>query len=114
MTGQPTAWTTIVLPVWDEYVVVRLPDALASLRAQEATTPIVVVDNASHVQLPDLPGITSVRSARRLTVGAARNLGLEQVRTPYFIAWDADDLMLPETLGFLEAAIRGDAGLAAF
>src|SRR5690242_11751405 len=113
MTGKPTARTTIVLPVWDQYVALRLPDAVASLRAQEVAAPIVVVDNASDVQLPDLDGITSVRSRRRLTLGAARNLGLDHVRTPYFVAWDADDLMAPGTIGFLEAAIDSDARLAA-
>ena len=55
MTGDPTADTTVVLPVWDEYVAARLPEALASLRAQDLAAPIIVVDNASEVQLPDLP-----------------------------------------------------------
>lgn len=114
MTGTPTVQTTIVVPVWDEYVVARLPGALASLRAQEVAAPIVVVDNASEVELPELPDTVSVRSHHRLTLGAARNLGLDQVATPYFVAWDADDLMLPGTLGFLEAAIRSDSRLAAF
>ena len=97
MTGDTTARTTVVLPVWDEYVAPRLSEALASLRAQDVSALIVVVDNASDVQLPDLPGVTAVRSSRRLTLGAARNLGLSQVTTPYLVAWDADDLMPPGT-----------------
>ena len=114
MIGDPLAQTTVVLPVWDEYVAARLPEALASLRGQDVAAPIVVVDNASEVQLPDLPGVTLVRSPRRLTLGAARNLGLASVKTPNVVMWDADDVMLPGTLGFLEAAIRSDPSLAAF
>src|SRR2546423_11640960 len=113
MTGDSTARTTVVLPVWDEYVAPWLSEALASLRAQDVSAPIVVVDNASEVLLPDLPGVTAVHSSRRLTLGAARNLGLSQVTTPYLVAWDADDLMPPGTLRFLEGAIHSDPGLAA-
>jgi glycosyltransferase involved in cell wall biosynthesis len=114
MTGDPTAQTTFVLPVWDEYVAARLPEALASLRAQAIAAPIIVVDNASDVQLPDLPDVTLVPTPRRLTLGAARNLGLARVTTPYVVVWDADDVMLPGTLGVLEAGIRSDPRLVAF
>ncbi len=55
-----------------------------------------------------------VRSERRLSLGAARNLGLQRVQTPYVLFWDADDTMLPRTLLFLEAAIEADPRLAAF
>jgi glycosyltransferase involved in cell wall biosynthesis len=113
MTADPTAQTTVVLPVWGEYVA-ALPEALASLRAQDVAAPMIAVDNASDAQLPDLPGVTLVRSPRRLTLGAARNLGLAHVTTPYVVVWDADDVMLPGTLDFLEAAIRSDPRLAAF
>ena len=114
MIDDPTVLTTVVLAVWDEYVAMRLPEALASLRAQDVTAPIIVVDNASEVKLPDLPGVTLVRSPRRLTLGAARNLGLADVTTSYVVVWDADDVMLPGTLGFLEGTIRSDPTLAAF
>ena len=114
MTDEPTVLTTVVLAVWDEYVAGRLPEALTSLREQNVASRIVVVDNASEVKLRELPGVSRVRSSRRLTLGAARNLGLAQVTTPYVVVWDADDVMLPGTLGFLEAAIRSDPRLAAF
>lgn len=108
------AQTTVVVPVWDEYVPRRLAEALASLREQDLTTPIIVVDNASEVPLPELAGVSVVRSPRRLTLGAARNLGLARVDTAYVVAWDADDVMLPGTLSFLEGAIGSDPRLAAF
>lgn len=114
MTAEPAAQTTIVVPVWDDYVPGWLDEALDSLRAQDSSAPIVVVDNASEVTLPRLEGVSVVRAPRRLTLGQARNLGLARVKTPYVVAWDADDVMLPGTLSFLEHAIGSDPRLAAF
>jgi glycosyltransferase involved in cell wall biosynthesis len=112
--GKPAPQTTVVIPVWDEYVPGRLAEALASVREQDLQAPIIVVDNASQVRLPELAGVSVVRSPRRLTLGAARNLGLARAGTAYVVAWDADDLMLPGTLSLLEQAIRSDPGLSAF
>src|SRR5437763_8975313 len=109
----PEALTTVLMPVWDQYVP-WLPRAVASVQEQDVATSVVVVDNASAVALPGLPGVSVVTSPRRLTLGAARNLGLAQVTTPYVVVWDADDAMLPGTLGFLERAIRADRRLAAY
>jgi glycosyltransferase involved in cell wall biosynthesis len=110
----PTAQTTVVVPVWDEYVPTWLAEALASVREQNLRAPIIVVDNASEVPLPELAGVSVVRAPRRLTLGAARNLGLAHVGTAYVVAWDADDVMLSGTLAFLEKAIGADSRLAAF
>lgn len=114
MTAELAAQTTVVIPVWDEYVSPWLADALASVREQDLQTPIIVVDNASDAPLPELEGASVVRAPRRLTVGAARNLGLARVGTGYVVAWDADDLMLPGTLSFLQDSISADPRLAAF
>lgn len=108
------AQTTVVLAVWDDYVGERLSEALASVREEDATAAIVAVDNASLRPLPELPGVTIVRTPERLTLGAARNAGLERVRTPYVVFWDADDVMLPGTLGLLEGTIGSRPELAAF
>src|SRR6476659_6736927 len=113
MGSGPEVHTTVLVPVWNAYVQ-WLAQAVASIEAQGVATRIVVIDNASEVALPELPGVSTVTSPRRLTLGAARNLGLEQVTTPYVVVWDADDTMLPGTLGFLEAAMRSDPSLAAF
>jgi len=113
--GAPgTLQTTVVIPVWDAYVADRLIDAVRSLREQDVQTRIIVVDNASQVALPMLPGVSVVRSRARLSLGAARNLGLARVSTPYAIFWDADDVMLPGTLASLQSAIAADPGLIAF
>jgi len=113
MGSGPEVHTTVLVPVWNDYVR-WLAQAVASVEAQGVPTRVVVVDNASEVPLPDLPGVSVVTSPRRLTLGAARNVGLAQVATPYVVVWDADDTMLPGTLGFLEIAIRSDPRLAAF
>jgi len=113
MGGGSEVDTTVLVPVWNEYVR-WLAQAVATVGAQGVAARIVVVDNASDVPLPDLPGVSAVTSPRRLTLGAARNLGLEHVTTPYVVMWDADDTMLPGTLGFLQAAIRSDPRLVAF
>lgn len=111
----PIVQTTVVIPVWDDYVTDRLQQALESVRAQRTPPPpIVIVDNASTVPLPPLAGAWIVRAPVRLTLGEARNLGLARVSTPYVIFWDADDVMLDGTLSFLEDAVAASPTLAAF
>jgi glycosyltransferase involved in cell wall biosynthesis len=114
MTDGLPARTTVVVTIWDEYVTAWLSDAVANLSAQEPAPRIIVVDNASTVALPKLPAIEVVRSARRLSRGGARDLGLAHVTTPYVVMWDADDVMPPGTLGFLEQAIAADSRLVAY
>ena len=109
-----TIRTTVVIPAWDAYAGPDLMAAVASLRDQAVPVRLLVVDNASQVPLPVLPGVSVVRSKARLSLGAARNLGLAKVSTPYVISWDADDTMLPGTLASLEEGIRDGSGLVAF
>jgi glycosyltransferase involved in cell wall biosynthesis len=97
----------VVIPVWDSYVRF-LPEAVASVLDQGIEAEIVVVDNASTELLPELPGARVVRSETRLSSGAARNLGLEQVTAPLVVFLDADDLMLPGSLATLTAGLRSD------
>jgi glycosyltransferase involved in cell wall biosynthesis len=106
--------TTVVIPVWDDYVGERLNQAIASVQEQDVEARIVVVDNASRAVLPLLNGVTVVRAPARLSLGAARNLGLECVETPNVVVWDADDIMLPGTLSLLERGIESRPRLAAF
>ena len=98
------AGVTVVVPVWDSYVAF-LRECVESLVADAGVQPrIVVVDNASREPLPPLPhGIEVVRSSRRLSVGAARNLGLADVETREVIFCDADDTLLPGSLAFLHS-----------
>ena len=106
--------TTVVIAVWDRYAGPRLSAAVASICSQDGPPLLVVVDNASTVALPELPHARVVRSPQRLTLGAARNFGLAQVRTPYVMLWDADDLMEPGTVGFLEDRLAEDPRRVAY
>ena len=101
------------MPVWGGYAGSPLREAITTLLEQDLRARIIVVDNASNDPLPELEGVEVVRAPRRLTVGAARNLGLERVVSPYVLFWDADDLMLPGTLRFLRDRIRSDPRLVA-
>lgn len=99
----------IVIPVWDAYVAF-LPAALESIRQQEGPeVSVVVVDNASSTPVPEFEGVKVVRTDTRLTVGEARNVGLDAVDGPYVLFWDADDVMLPGTLSYLVSALEADA-----
>jgi glycosyltransferase involved in cell wall biosynthesis len=97
-----------VVPAWGEYAGAPLAQALESLRAQDVAARIIVVDNASEPPLEARGGIELIRSDTRLTVGAARNLGLASVHSRYVVFWDADDLMLPGTLRFLGERIAAE------
>jgi glycosyltransferase involved in cell wall biosynthesis len=89
---------TVVVPAWDDYAGVVLAAAVRSLRTQGVPVELVLVDNASARPLGEHDGATIVRLGRRVSVGAARNAGLDRVRTPWVVFWDADDLMLSGTL----------------
>jgi glycosyltransferase involved in cell wall biosynthesis len=103
----PDPTITVVIPVWDDYVEF-LPEAVDSVRRNSADAPIVVVDNASSTPVPELAGCDLVRASRRLTVGAARNLGLERVDTEFVVFLDADDVLLNGTLEDLRTRIQAD------
>jgi hypothetical protein len=114
VTDQSQPRTTVVIPVWDGYVELRFKEALTSIAAQDVPAAVIVVDNASHVPLPDVGNARVVRSPQRVTLGAARNLGLGEVRTENVIFADADDLLLPGTIARLEQGIDSEPRLVAF
>ena len=103
-----------MIPVWDEPYAELLSRAVTSVQAQQGDVPVVVVDNASDVELPVLASTTVVSSSTRLTAGSARNVGLEQVRTEYVIFLDADDELATGALGTLQQGIGADPGIAVF
>lgn len=97
-------------------MLLRFEQALASIAAQDPTVAVVVVDNASRVPLPDLseiPGVSVVRTVRPVSLGAARNLGLERVETEFVMFADADDLILAGTVAKLQLALESDPDMVA-
>ena len=102
---------TVVIPVWDEYVSF-LPGAVESTRRDASDVRVVVVDNASTSDLPALAGVSVVTSPRRLSVGAARSLGLEHVETEAVLFLDADDELLSGALAFMRERLATDPTLS--
>lgn len=97
---------TAVLPVWDGYVS-YLPAAVANARAQ-GTGHIVIVDNASRVPVPEVEGAVYVRLRDRVSVGEARNAGLDVVKTRYVVFHDVDDEVMDGTWRRLAAILDSD------
>lgn len=102
---------TIVIPAWN--IGAELTEAVASAFDQGQLVRVVVVDNASDGLLPDAPG-ERLRLDTRVSVGLARNAGLEAVTTPYVMFLDADDRLLEGTVDFLVGQLeaRPDAVIA--
>jgi hypothetical protein len=106
--------TTVVIPVWDGYVALRFEEALASITSQDVPVDVIVVDNASHVPLPELHGAEVISIPQRVPLGAARNAGLQRVRTETVMFADADDLILPGVVKRLQAGLDSDRRLVAY
>jgi glycosyltransferase involved in cell wall biosynthesis len=105
---------TVVIPVWGARYVDSLGRAIASVRAQDEDVPIIVADNASEVEVPEIEGTVVVRSATRLSVGEARNLGLDPVESEYVVVLDADDELAPGALADLRAGIDANPDAAVY
>ena len=112
--NSPGPAVTVVIPVWGARYVASLERAIASVRAQDADVPIIVADNASDVKVPEIFGTTLVRSPRRLSVGEARNFGLQHVATELVIVLDADDELVDGALASLRGGIAADPGVAVY
>src|SRR5437588_9684350 len=105
--------TTVVIPASDDAAGPPLIEAVRSLRDQDTPLRVIIVNNALSVPLPVLPGVTIARSRERLSRGAAHNLGLARVSTPYVVFWEPHDVMPPQTIPRLEHAMEADNGLLA-
>jgi glycosyltransferase involved in cell wall biosynthesis len=103
-----------VIPVWDGYVALRFAEAVASITSQDTPVRVLVVDNASHVSLPELAGVEVIRIAERVSLGRARNAGLDRVETDTVMFADADDLILPGVIRRLQSGIDSDPRLVAY
>ncbi len=102
---------TVVIPAWNLGSTLR--EAVASIRAQDESSRIIIVDNASDDPLPSFSGTTVVRTPFRMTIGEARNAGLRKTKTPYVLFMDGDDVMLPGALGRLRRKLDRSPELVA-
>jgi glycosyltransferase involved in cell wall biosynthesis len=106
---------TVVIPAWDAYAGDGLLQALDSVQSQSISAALIVVDNASEVPMPSVPDSTEVVTLeQRRSTGAARNAGLERVRTPYVVFLDADDLLLPGVLSALVDGLEANPDCSAY
>jgi glycosyltransferase involved in cell wall biosynthesis len=88
---------TIVVPVWDEHAKL-IARCLAAIERERVPTHTVIVDNASTEAIEIPPAARGVTLPSRLSIGAARNAGLQHVTTPYVVFADADDEIAPGSL----------------
>ena len=104
---------TVVVPVWDDYLH-WLGECVGSVWAQRDEVPlrVLVVDNASATPPAGLPdGVEVLGTARRLSLGAARNHGLGRVATPFVAFADADDRFPPGYFAFAVERLRARPGV---
>jgi N-acetylglucosaminyl-diphospho-decaprenol L-rhamnosyltransferase len=97
--------TVVVVTYNSAHCLPGLSGALAAIRH------VIVVDNASDDDLQAqlglaLPQASLIRNERNLGFGAANNLALAQVKTPYALLLNPDCLPTPE---FLEGMLRAAA-----
>ena len=114
MSGTGNADVTVVISCFNygQY----LSEAIASVKHQEGgPANLIVVDDGSteastHRALEALEGDSDVRLIRQSNGGAsaARNTGLREVKTPYAVVLDADDLLPPAALRTLRGALDSD------
>lgn len=111
-----SAAVTVIVPGFD--VGPYAAEALESLRRQSFGDWVaVLVDDASTDATATVfaaaaaadPRFRLVRHARRRGLGAARNTGLDRVRTPFVAFLDADDAFVPGALQRL-IGVLGDTG----
>jgi glycosyltransferase involved in cell wall biosynthesis len=105
---------SVVIAAWDDYVSM-LPACVESALSQSGVgVQVIVVDNASTVPLPWLAeGVEIVSTGRRLSAGAARNVGLGRVCAPVVLFLDADDALLPGALALLSGMLAAEPRAAA-
>jgi GT2 family glycosyltransferase len=112
LSGATADGVTVVIPAWGEHARLFLRETVDSVLAQDARPRVLLVDNAAEPVL-DVAGVDVVRVDDRRTVGGARNVGLAHTTTPYVMFWDADDVMLPGTVGALTAVLEAQPEVVA-
>jgi glycosyltransferase involved in cell wall biosynthesis len=86
-----------------------LREAVDSALAEGAK--VIVVDDGSTEALPGLPGEVEVVRQQNQGVARARNAGIKLAETPFVIALDADDRLVPGALAALREPLLADPAL---
>ncbi len=90
----------------------QLPRAVASARRAGTDVEIIVVDDASEDQTPEVcrgwDDVRYLRAKLRLGPGGARNVGLIAATSPYVSFLDDDDVRLPGSLDHQVALLEAD------
>lgn len=94
-----------MIPAWGDYAGLSLARAVRSVRAQDGTCRVLVVDNANRPPIRKAKGSDVVRLEKRVTVGAARNAGLAKVDTDYVLFLDADDKLRTDVVPKMVAVL---------
>jgi glycosyltransferase involved in cell wall biosynthesis len=89
-------------------------EAVGSALTQDAH--VVVVDDgsrepATHAALEALPDAVELVRQENRGAAAARNTGLERVRTPYALVLDGDDRLAPGALATLREVLDAEPGV---
>lgn len=98
---------SVVVP---SYRSARLPEVLARLSALGAAE-VLLADSSPEAPEGLPPGVTLVRSERRLNPGAARNLGARRAKGPLILFVDSDVVLTEGALAFVRGWARSPAGL---
>jgi glycosyltransferase involved in cell wall biosynthesis len=93
----------VVIPAWN--IGRELEEAVVSVRQQQVPVRILIVDNASDEPIAAFSNAEVIRLKSRVSVGAARNAGLEHVDEEFVMFMDGDDVLLPGALAFLHQEI---------
>jgi GT2 family glycosyltransferase len=103
-TDERSGQVTVVIPAWN--LDRELRDSVTSVQEQERVARVIVVDNASEFLLPSFADVEVVTLSRRVSVGAARNAGLQRACTQYVLFMEGDDLLLPGAVACLLPALE--------
>ncbi|HYX83352.1 MAG TPA: glycosyltransferase [Gaiellales bacterium] len=102
---------TVIIPAWD--LGEELAEAVSSVDPGSLAVRTLVVDNASTARL-QTGNAEVIRLSERVTVGEARNVGLEAADSPYVMFLDGDDQLAPGAIEHLHGLLEGspDAAIA--
>ena len=111
MVGEAPA-VAVVIPSWNSAAL--LPECIASVRAQDLATELMVVDNGSEdssVAYLRSVGIDPVTLPRNVGFAAAVNLGVARTEAAAVLALNADTVLEPGAVSALVPALAADPGL---